>query len=41
MLLKCIPREGVELLADIHWGLCSHHAASRALAGKAVRHDFY
>ena len=42
MLLKCISRkEGIELLADINRGLCSHHIASRALAGKAVRHGFY
>ena len=42
MLLKCIPREeGMELVADIHPGLCSHHVASRALAGKAVRHGFF
>jgi hypothetical protein len=42
MLLKCIPREeGVELLADIHRGLCSHHVASRTLARKAVRHGFF
>ena len=42
MLLRCISREeGLELLADIHRGLCSHHIASRALAGKAVRHGFF
>ena len=42
MLLKCISREeGLELLADIHRGLCSHHVASSAMARMAVRHGFY
>ena len=34
--LKCIPREeGLELLAEIHGGICGSHIGSRALAGKA------
>ena len=33
--LKCIPREeGLELLAEIHGGICGSHIGSRALAGK-------
>ena len=41
-LLRCVSREeGQELLSDIHKGLWSHHAASRAMAGKAMRQGFY
>ena len=29
------------MLLDIHEGTCSSHVASRALAGKAFRQDFY
>jgi hypothetical protein len=40
--LHSIPREqGQALLADIHGGICSHHLASRALAGKAFWQGFY
>ena len=39
--LKCIPREdGLELLAEIHGGICGSHIGSRALAGKAFRQGF-
>jgi hypothetical protein len=34
--LKCIPREdGLELLSEIHGGICGSHIGSRAFAGKA------
>ena len=34
--LKCIPQEeGLELLAEIHRGICGSRIGSRALAGKA------
>ena len=40
--LKCIPREeGLELLAEIHGGVCRSHIGSRALAGKAFRQGFF
>ena len=40
--LKCIPREdGLELLAEIHGGICGSHIGSRALAGKAFRQGFF
>ena len=40
--LKCIPREeGLELLAEIHRGICGSHIGSRALAGKAFRQGFF
>jgi hypothetical protein len=39
---KCIePKEGRELLKEIHQGECGHHASSRALVAKAFRHGFY
>ena len=40
--LKCIPREyGLELLAEIHGGICVSHIGSRAFAGKAFRQCFF
>ena len=40
--LKCIPQEdGLELLAEIHGGMCGSHIWSRALAGKAFRQGFF
>ena len=40
--LKCVPREeGLELLAEIHGGICGSHVGSRALAGKAFRQGFF
>ena len=40
--LKCIPREeGLELLAEIHGGICGSHIGSRALAGKAFWKGFF
>ena len=39
--LKCIPRvEGLELLTEIHGGICGSHIGSRALAGKAFWQGF-
>ena len=33
--LKCIPREeGLELLAEIHGGICGSHIGSRALPAR-------
>lgn len=40
--LKCIPQEdGLELLAEIHGGICGSHIGSRALAGKVFRQGFF
>ena len=40
--LKCIPwEEGLELLAEIHGGICGSHIGSRALAGKAFWKGFF
>jgi hypothetical protein len=41
-LLKCITQEqGIELMKEIHGGICGSHIAVRALAGKAFRQGFY
>ena len=40
--LKCISREeGLELLAEIHGGICGSLIGSRALPGKAFRQGFF
>jgi hypothetical protein len=42
VLMKCILRsEGLRLLAEIHSGECSCHAASANLVGKAYLSGFY
>jgi hypothetical protein len=42
VLQRCVtPREGQEILKDIHAGVCGHHASSRAIATKAFRVGFY
>jgi hypothetical protein len=41
-LLKCITQEqGIDLMKQIHNGMCRLHIAARALAGKAFRRRFY
>src|SRR3954466_7195326 len=40
--LKCILRkDGLELLAEIHGGICGSHIGSGALAGKAFWQGFF
>jgi hypothetical protein len=42
MMIKCISREeGIQLLQDIHSGVCGSHSSWRFIIGKAFRHDFY
>jgi hypothetical protein len=42
MMIKCISREEViQLLQDIHSGICESHLLWRSIIGKASRHDFY
>jgi hypothetical protein len=42
MMMWCISREeGVQLLQDIHSGVCGSHSLWRSIIGKAFRHDFY
>jgi hypothetical protein len=41
-LLKCLSRaEGIELMKEIHAGLCGSYIGSRPLLGKVFRHGFY
>jgi ribonuclease HI len=41
-LLKCLSRtEGIELMKEIHAGLCGSHIVSRPLLGKVFRQGFY
>jgi hypothetical protein len=42
MMMKCISREkGIELLEDVHRGVCGSHTSWRSIVGKAFRHGFY
>jgi hypothetical protein len=42
VLQRCVePKEGKEMLLEIHQGECGHHASSRALVAKVFRHGFY
>jgi hypothetical protein len=41
-LLKCLSRtEGMELMKEIHAGLCGSHIGSRPLLGKVFQQGFY
>ena len=35
------PKEGCEILREIHEGDCGHHAGSKSLVAKAFCHGFY
>jgi hypothetical protein len=42
MMMKCISKEeGIELLEDIHKGVCGSHSSWCSITGKAFRHGFY
>ena len=42
VLMKCITREdGKDILEEIHKEICSNHASSRTIVGKAFRAGFY
>jgi hypothetical protein len=42
MMMKCISREeGIQLLWDIHNGICRSHSSWCSIIGKAFRHVFY
>jgi hypothetical protein len=42
MMIKCISREeDIELLEDVHKGVCGSHSSWRSIIGKAFRHGFY
>jgi hypothetical protein len=40
--MKCISREeGIQLLEDIHKGVCRSHSSWRSIIEKVFRHGFY
>jgi hypothetical protein len=42
MMMRCISREeGIQLLQDIHNGVCESHSSWCSIIGKAFRHGFY
>jgi hypothetical protein len=42
MMTKCISREeGIELLEDVHKGVCGSHSSWHSIIGKAFGHGFY
>jgi hypothetical protein len=42
MMVRCIAKEeGIQLLQDIHSGVCRAHSSWRSIIGKAFRHGFY
>jgi hypothetical protein len=42
MMMKCISKEeDIELLEDIHKGVCGSHSSWRSIIGKAFMHEFY
>jgi hypothetical protein len=41
-MMKCISwKEGIQLLRDIHSGICESHSSWCSIIGKAFRHGFY
>jgi hypothetical protein len=42
MMMKCISKdEGIQLLWEIHSGVCEVHLSWRSIVGKAFKHGFY
>jgi hypothetical protein len=42
MMRKCIySEEGIQLLRDIHSGICGSHSSRCCIIGKVFRHGFY
>jgi hypothetical protein len=42
MMMRCISREeGIQLLQDIHSGVCESHLSWRSIISKAFKHGFY
>jgi hypothetical protein len=41
-MLKCVTEtEGLEILREVHCGVCGSHSGPRALAAKVIRQGFY
>jgi hypothetical protein len=42
MMMQCISQEeGIQLLQDIHSGVCGSHLSWHSIIGKAFKHGFY
>jgi hypothetical protein len=42
MMMKCISREeSIQLLHDIHSGICGSHSSLYSIIDNTFRHDFY
>jgi hypothetical protein len=41
MMTKCISRKSIQLLRDIHNGVCRSHSSWHSVIGKAFRYGFY
>jgi hypothetical protein len=42
IMMKCISKdEGIQLLREIHSGVCGAHSSWRSIVRKAFRHGFY
>jgi hypothetical protein len=42
MMMKCISKdEGIQLLREIHSGVCGVHSSWRSIVGKTFSHGFY
>jgi hypothetical protein len=42
MMMKCISKdEGIQLLREIHSGVCGAHSSWRSIVGKVFKHGFY
>jgi hypothetical protein len=42
MMMKCMPKEeDIQLLQDIHSGVCGSHLLWCSIIGKAFKHGFY
>jgi hypothetical protein len=42
MMKKCISREeGIQLLEDMHKGVCGSHSSLRSIVKKVYKHEFY
>jgi hypothetical protein len=41
MMIRCISKEDIQLLQDIHIGVCRAHLSWRSIIGKVFRYGFY
>jgi hypothetical protein len=42
MMMKCISKDiGIQLLQEIHSGVCGAHSSWRSIIGKPFKHEFY